>query len=432
MKNLIVKKILPILLVFAIILSLGACSDQSWIVKTDSDSVPIGAYIYNLNIADSQVKSKVENTSESPLNQKIKASSSPSEEAAPSEAPSDESTSDEAASSSSQSSSESDENAMSGYDWVQNNALGEVKNIIAVNAKMAEMNIALSDEERQKAESDAESMWAYYAKSLQGLGVARDSYLLASGVYSAKSEKLFSAIYDKDGTKAVSDDEVSKHFLDNYVDYEYISKSYSKTSSSSSSGSSAGSNTSSSSMTDEEKAQLETRFQEYADRINSGTPITNISDEYKAAEGLEKSPLDTTPKKKSSLSVPEDVKAQFEQMPYNQALSYKTDSAQYLLYKKDINSDLDQISKGSDVRIEILKEFKQGEFDEMIVNYANTLNIQINFSAMNKYNPKFVEKKNDQSSQAAKKASSIAAAKKGSSSSSGNASKSDTASVSTK
>lgn len=413
------------MLVLAMICSLGACSNQKWIVEANGNTIPIGAYIYNLYVADSKAKSMVENTSESPLKQDIKdedssSSSSSSEDTASTESVAEDGTSTETTTDSTSEEASSSENtdetnAMNGEEWIEATALGEVKTMLAVDSMMEEMGVSLTDEELQEAQTQSQSMWAYYAKTLQNLGVSQDSFILASGVYLKKSEKLFTAIYDQGGTQAVSDEEVNNNFLANYVDYEYFSKDFSDTDDSGSTVT----------LNDDQKNATEAQFQEYANRINEGTSITDIANEYTAAEGLDESPLDTTPQKKDDLSLDSDVKAQFEQMGNNQAIAFRTDDAEYLLYKKDINSDLDQLTKESEIRTDILKEMKEDEYDQMLVDYANTLNIQINFSAMNKYDPKFVEKKVAESSKAASKSS------KASSAASGNVSVSDSANVST-
>lgn len=378
------KKIVSIVLILSMICSLAACSDQSWIVQANGDVIPIGSYIYNLYVSDSQAKSKVDDSSASPLDQVINDSEdTDSEDTSSTEVTSDDNTSTEVTSDETSSETTDDSNVMYGNEWVQDQALGAVKDMVAVDCMMDELGVSLTDEETEEAQKQSASLWAYYAKTLQNLGVAQDSFVLASGMYLKKSEKLFDAIYDQGGTQAVSDEEVTNYLTQNYVDYEYFSKDFSNTNSS---GSSVN-------LTDDQKNAAEAQFQDYANRINSGTSITDIANEYTASEKLDKSPLDTTPKNKNDLSLDDSVKSQFEQMDYNQAIAFRTDDAEYLLYKKDINTDTDQLTKGSDLRIKILKDLKQNDYDSLLVDYANTLDIQINFSAMNKYNPSFVEKK---------------------------------------
>lgn len=404
------KKIVSIVLILSMICSLAACSDQSWIVQANGDVIPIGSYIYNLYVSDSQAKSKVDDSSASPLDQVINDSEdTDSEDTSSTEVTSDDNTSTEVTSDETSSETTDDSNVMYGNEWVQDQALGAVKDMVAVDCMMDELGVSLTDEETEEAQKQSASLWAYYAKTLQNLGVAQDSFVLASGMYLKKSEKLFDAIYDQGGTQAVSDEEVTNYLTQNYVDYEYFSKDFSNTNSS---GSSVN-------LTDDQKNAAEAQFQDYANRINSGTSITDIANEYTASEKLDKSPLDTTPKNKNDLSLDDSVKSQFEQMDYNQAIAFRTDDAEYLLYKKDINTDTDQLTKGSDLRIKILKDLKQNDYDSLLVDYANTLDIQINFSAMNKYNPSFVEKESSEASSKAKSASSSTSGTSGTSGSTG-------------
>jgi hypothetical protein len=345
-------------LVLVLVLALGsltACSDQSWVIKSGSESVPIGAYIYNLYNSLHSAKSSVENTSSSPIGQKI--------------------------------------DDIDASEWIQNQALGECRNILAVNLKMNEMGISLTDQEIDKVQKNTSSIWAYYSETLKKCGVAQSSFEQATGIYTAKYDKVFGAIYDQGGTQPISDKEVNDYLTEHYVDYENFTKSLSHYSSTGS----LQSYSSGTPFTDEEKANAEKQFNDYASRINKGESIETVAKEFYNSEASSQT-FDATPQDKDKLSLATDVKTQFENMSYNKATVYKTDDSIYLLYKKDINKYTEKLTKGSEVRLDILKKFKQEEFDNMLIQYMDGIDKEINFSAMRKYSPSMVEGKSSSSS----------------------------------
>ena len=181
----------------------------------------------------------------------------------------------------------------------------------------------------------------------------------------------------------------NSYFTQNYVDYEYISRSLTNYSQSGSSQK----------LSDDKIAELEKKFNDAADEINKGKDIKDVSDEL-SNQDENITPADTEPKQKDKLSLSDDVKKQFEQIKPKKAVVYKTDSMYYILYKNDINEDLKNITNGSDTKIDVLKAMKQDEFDKILTDYVDTLNIEVNNPVIRKYSPAFLEQKAVSSSKA--------------------------------
>ncbi len=413
-----VKKILAIVLVFVMTLSLSACRDMTYIMKTDSISIPVGVYIYNEYLSYHDAKSKVESYNKSPLKQDISDSSSTEdssnssqeaessnlqqseEESSSNEFYSEDSSEnilDESAMSSEESettlvdSSEDDTESsqqITGFEWIKNEALEECEEILAIKAKLQEMGVSLSEDELAQAKNEADKNWPYYSAVLKKSGVSKESFELATEIHNAEYDKLLAAIYDQNGTQAIADEEVNQYFVSNYVDYQYISKSLMATTSNSSSTS-----TTTTSISDEEKADLANKFEEYANRINNGEDIQSISDEFVNSQDEGATGVDTAPQLKEELSISDEVKQQFEQLEEGVATFYKTDGMYYILYKQDINDRLQELTPSSELRISVLKDMKQDDFDKMIDEYIETLGIYINNSAARRYSPAFIEDK---------------------------------------
>lgn len=393
MKFSFLKNITATALASILVVSTAACRDMSYVIKTDSTSVPVGVYIYNEYISYYGAKKGVKDTSESPLKQVVSdSSSSDSNASVSSQAESDSSSVDTSSEETDETMSDTD---LKGSEWIKKDAMDKCKKYLAVESKMQELNISLTDDELKNAKEQADKRWPYYSSSLKNAGVSKDSFELATDVYEKKYDKTLDTIYDKGGSQAVSDDEFNSYFTQNYVDYEYISRSLMNYSQSGSSQK----------LSDDKIAEIDKKFNDMADQINKGKDIKEASDEL-SNEDTNITPVDTEPKQKDKLSLSDDVKNQFEQLKPQKAVVYKTDNMYYILYKKDINEDLKNMTDGSDTKIEVLKAMKQTEFDNMLTDYTNGLNIEYNNPVIRKYSPSFLEEKAISSSSKSKSSSS--------------------------
>ncbi len=422
------KKVMAMILILVVVFSLSACRDMTYIVKANNISVPVGVYIYNEYLSYHDAKSKVESYNKSPLKQDISDSSSNEETSENSQdnlssdsqnvvessiaqdAASDsngESSNEENLSQEEAANAETEENEQqseektSGFDWIKKEALDECKEILAIKAKLQELGISLTDDELTKAKSEADKNWPYYSAVLKKSGVSQDSFEQATEIHNTEYDKLLAAIYDQNGTEAIPNEEVNQFFVSNYVNYQYISKNLTATVSNSSSTS-----TTTTALSDEEKADLATKFEEYANRINKGEDIKSISDEFVNSQDEGATGVETMPQLKEDLSLSDEVKQQFEQIEAGIATFYKTDSMYYILYKQDISDSLKDLNAGSELRISVLKDMKQEDFDKMIDEYIETLGIYVNNSAARRYSPAFIEDKAISSSSKSKSTSS--------------------------
>lgn len=380
------KSIIATVLASILVVSTAACRDMSYAIRANSISVPVGVYVYNEYISYYNAKKGVQNTSESPLKQVVSNSSSENSTSSQIES---ESTSSNDTSLEETDETMSESQDLKGIEWIKNDAMDKCKKYLAIECKMQELGISLTDDELKQAKENADKHWPYYSSALKNAGVSKDSFELATDVYNKKYDKTLDFIYDQDGSQAVSDDEFNSYFTQNYLDYEYISRGLTNYSQSGSSQK----------LSDDKIAELEKKFNAAADEINKGKDIKEVSDEL-SNEDDNITSVDTEPKQKDKLSLSDDVKTQFEQIKPKKAVVYKNDNTYYILYKKDINEDLKNITKGSDTKIDVLKAMKQNDFDNMLNDYIKNLNIEVNNSVIRKYSPSFLEQKTISSSKA--------------------------------
>lgn len=185
-----IKKATSIAAAAALVLSLSACgTDVSWAAKAGKDTtVPIGMYIYTqaANLRSYAQNGQL-NTSTSLDKQTVTVSGS-----------------DKAASK-----------------FLDDEGIKAVKAYAGALLLAKEMKVELTEEEIATAEESAKEQYETDKEVYEKNGVAQSSvteYFKSL----ALENKLFSAVYGKDGTKPVSDKELKAYIKDNYATISFI------------------------------------------------------------------------------------------------------------------------------------------------------------------------------------------------------------------
>lgn len=346
----VLKKAATLLLAAAMLLSAASCSgDQTWSVKTSEETLPIGVYIYNTYAAYQEAYSQTLDTSSSSTSSSLDVLSKTIEETPATE-------------------------------WIENRALELCRLNLAVNQKFNEMGLSFTDEETESIQNDINTAWNQNKSFLESLGVAKESFASAYGWYSAKNSKLFEAIYGRDGTNALSDDEVEAYFTENYTHFGWFSKALTKTED--------GQNTN---MTDEEIEEVQKQFEEYAEQINNGgQSIEDVSSNYTTAEGLEKNPFSEYTEQVGNTSLNEELKNAINDLENGKAVAVKSGNYYYLIYKYNIQDSVSRLSEDN-AYMNVVADMKGEEFTETIQSEAEALVIETNDGALQKYNPSRIE-----------------------------------------
>lgn len=257
------KKILSGVLAGVIALSLCGCADNGYIMKVDGMDIRNGVYIYFQQSAYSAACDK--------LNEIYNSASS-------SGSGSSSSSSSSSASSSSSSSmdffTQSIENKSSS-DWVKNETLRLVRQFVAIQRIAEANNVKLTEEDNKEISDVMKEMWEtenylyqyYYGFNTLGeyyesKGIARETMKMIYEVNSLKS-KIFMSIYDKDGDKAVSDEDFLAKVKETYSSARIIKIAYNDK---------YGKSTKDTVRIDELKALA----QSYADKLNDGKSFIDV------------------------------------------------------------------------------------------------------------------------------------------------------------
>lgn len=374
-----IKKITAAFLAVLMIMSISGCSTKpEWSYKTDDNEMQIGVYIYALYTAYNQAATYASSaegydSNSSFLNLTI---------------------------------TDDDGETAVAKDWIVDTAKKLTKNILTIEEEFAKRGLSLSEDEQSSAEESAKNDWnlgpyyemylSYgmmptpYKDILEPHGVSYDSFERASYLASAKQTALFKEIYINDEETAVSKDELTNFFKENYTSYSYLSVRLAD-SSTDDSGS-----TTYTAMSDEDIAEIESTLQGYVDNINSGAgTFSEQMVEYTALKELESDPSTSAVENLDESSLNEDVIAALKDLDEGTATLVKVGEAEnayyYLVYKAPIADSVAEYIDDETNSFNILSAMKSDEFQDMLTSEAENLGIQENTSVVNSYKPSMFE-----------------------------------------
>lgn len=374
-----IKKITAAFLAVLMIMSISGCSTKpEWSYKADDNEVQIGVYIYALYTAYNQAASYASSAEgydaeKSFLNLTI---------------------------------TDDDGETAVAKDWIVDTAKELTKNILTIEEEVEARGLTLTAEDEAAAKKSADNDWnlgpyydmylAYgmmptpYKDILEPYGVSYESFERASYMASAKQKALFEEIYINDEETAVSTEDLTNYFTENYTSYSYLSVRLAD-SATDDSGS-----TTYTAMSDEDIAEIESTLQGYADNINNGAgTFAEQMVEYTALKELESDPSTSAVENLDESSLNEDVIAALNELEEGKASLVKVGEAEnayyYLIYKAPIADSVADYIEDETNSFNVLNAMKSEEFQDMLTAKAEELGIQENTSVVNSYKPSMFE-----------------------------------------
>jgi hypothetical protein len=338
------KRAVSLILAALLVVSAAGCSgDKSWAAKDSSTTVTIGSYIYYLYTAYSSAQSKVSDSSKKVLEQKIDGKDASA--------------------------------------WIREKAMISTKEQILVSREMNSKKLSLSDDEKKQAESVTDSTWNQYSKTLEKYGIAKTSFQAVVNSEYGK-DKIFEAVYGKNGSKAVSDEDLKNYFVKNDTSFSLLAYPlYTMDSSGAAKEFSA-----------DQKKKAKQLFDGYADQIKAGKQtVRQAADAYKKSSNATTDPLMS---KMANLSTdtqyPDEIKKALKSMKTGEVktLEVTAQKAYFLLYKDDISKTVEEKIQNEDSRKTLLITYKWSDFTDSLDKQASSLSgVNLNESAMNSYDP---------------------------------------------
>lgn len=361
------KKVLVVILAVVMAVMSTGCSDLTWSFKTDDTTVSIGTYIFYEYAAMYEASDLVGDKEASILEQTVE--KIPAEE------------------------------------WIRDKALDSIKKYLVVEKLMNDMKLTVPEEDEKTASSYTQFLWnSYNAKdSFEPYGISYDSYYKATQLFNVKNEIVFKAIYDKDGTKAVSDEDLKKYFVENYSDYYFITHDLTTT----------GDDGKPVAMTKEEVAKVKKEFESYVTMMNKDKKsYEDVVNAYIKYAGLDKEDEDTDEDEEKEeekditenspsthhtaiideSALDESVRDDVKKVEEGKAAAFidgeGTNAKYYFVYKTSIEERSKEFLKDSSDRLSVLQSFKGDEYDEYIKDQTKKIEYTTNEKALKKYSPK--------------------------------------------
>lgn len=258
-------------------------------------------------------------------------------------------------------------------DWVEDRAIEILKEIASYKQLCEKNKVKLSENLKAEAEQTVVTLWDYYGYSAyyEPNGISRDTYAKFTEDNSY-NEAYFLSIYGKDGTKAISEDKVTKEINDNYVLLDKISMTFDAN------------------ADDAKKAETKATLDDYANQIKSGKKTfieiykahNDIKEETTTEETEDLKPVNTY----ASISGAEGTS--FEDENFKTYKGYEVDAVQVvensakngydLIIRRDITADayfidyLDSFARHAIADEEYVKEIEKNtkNLDAKIDSYA--------------------------------------------------------------
>ena len=226
----------------AILVSAAGCADTSWSYKTSNKSITNGMWIYSTYSQVSTALSKIQEETGKTVDITDDDFSSKKVE------------------------------KKKVYDWIQTNAKDKCIEALTYEKLVKDNKVKIDENTIKSGEKMYESYMGGASDLYDKLGISMKSAAYLDSTVQTYKDEVFKKLYDKEGTKAVSDDEVQKYFKENYTDYYYIHYSLKTTDDQGNSKD----------IDDDTKDKVTAAFARYATELNNGSKTpTEIDEEYK-------------------------------------------------------------------------------------------------------------------------------------------------------
>jgi hypothetical protein len=365
--------LLAVMMIFTAVFAAGCTPislNQEWSYKTASQELPIGVYIYSLDLAYSQAQSYAEDQLDDYTTE--------------SDAWLDEEITDD------------DDTTEVARTWIKNQAELMCLSYLVIDEQITAEGADVSTDDIAAADEQAETYWnvGQYADygyimpmsdDLEPYGISLDSFKYCTTEYSVKYSALFSKVYGEGGSKEVTDSELTDFFTENYVDYSYITVNlYESTTDEAGDSSNVA-------LSDDDAKKLTDEFDGYAKSLNAGDAYSDVIEKYMTANELDTDPTVSNVENIDSSSLGDELIEALKNLDSNKATTLTVgegDSAiYYLIYKNNINDDVDDYVGSETNKSSVLSSMKSEEFSDYIKDLTKELDYEANTSVLEKYDP---------------------------------------------
>ncbi|MEE0265496.1 MAG: hypothetical protein UD936_07715 [Acutalibacteraceae bacterium] len=327
-------------------------NDYSWSYKDETSTLPIGGYILYEYMAFNDASTKLNVATGDFLGLSLK---------------------------------DDDGKSVTAKNYISAKTDESCKHYLYVNKVFKDMGLKLTPQEVAAYKANTDSTWTQLSTSLEAMGISKDSFVKTYGETSAKLQSIFKATYTEGGPKEIKMDELKKHYTENYVNYSYFSVPLYTEVPNEEDGSVATTKLSA----DDIKA-VKADLQKYADDVNGGKTYDDAVKAYMADYTIEADPTLTATNILDKSGLPEDVITALEGMKDKEAkyIVVGEDGEAplcYFIYKGDIQNEAKNLETNEDVKLAVISEMKNEEFEKDMLEGAKAHKCQKNDAALAKY-----------------------------------------------
>ncbi len=376
-------KLLAVILCMVIALSTAACSmtpQWSYKVEGSDDELAIGVYIYALYNAYTAAQSYAQETDaynaetglyngeKSFLNVEI---------------------------------TDNDGKKAVAEQWILDEADNTMKTLLAIEGEFDRLGATMDEAAAKKSAQESWELGPYamygeqYINPLRDvfepLGVSYDSFEYFF-ITSSKQQAVFEKLYYEGGEKAVSDEELTKYFTENYTSYTYFNTNLYTTEQVS--DSETGELSSNKAMSKTEIAKNENNYKGFVNEINAGKSIDDVVKSYMKKYELESDTSVSNVEILEDSSIGEDLVAAIKELKEGKA-SYKIigegdTKTIYFFYKEPIKNEVKDYIGDDAKRDSVLQNMKSEEFLDYIQKLADSIKVTVSDS-VSEYSPSMFE-----------------------------------------
>lgn len=323
---------------FVLFLSVTACTDTSYVANTPNGNISAGIYIMMLNDAFGEASNHADfnSTLSNPLENQIE--------------------------------------GQSVEQWVQERAEQTLRTFVGVDTLFDEMALSLDEQTIQEIETQVNTAWDSNAADYEAAGISKNS-LRQVQTNNRKRTALFEAHYDVDGMKEVPEQDIRDHFKNEYISYQQMSFPLINWSTFTM-------------LSEEESAKVKEQAEKYLERAKNGEDFEKLireNNERLAQENQTSSDsADTTERSllKKSDATEGVAKEIVDKANIGEPLLLVDTYSYYIIMRHDV-FDLEQTFE--DARMTVLYDMKQDEFESILLERGNAVDITFNQAARKRY-----------------------------------------------
>lgn len=290
--------------------------------------------------------------------------------------------------------------------WIADKTDETMRTLLAVDKEYARLGATMDETTIEGYKATAKEYWDYgpyysmygeqyinpYKDIFEPFGISYESFEYFY-ITSAKQEIVFDLLYSEGGEKAVDDTELTKFFTENYTSYTYFSTNLYETVEATS-DESDGTLSTNEPLSDSEIKKIEKNFKGYADSLNGGAKIADITAKFTKDYELESDPSVSNVEMMADSTIGEDLVTAINELEEGKA-TYKAigeedTKTMYLFYKEPISNQVETYIKDATNRTSVLHSYKGDEFKTYINDLAMSLSVEIS-KAASKYKPSMFE-----------------------------------------